>query len=386
MRRAIVGALAVVVVAGVGQSVVGAAPAPETRRAWIVVLDDSVGDPAKVASEHARTHGGAVSHVYSHALKGYSATFSDRGASDVARDRRVAYVEADGTAQATATQSFPPSWGLDRIDQRALPLGNGYTYATDGTGVTAYVVDTGILTSHQDFGGRAFSGYDMTAGGQGQDCNGHGTHVAGTIGGSTYGVAKGVRLVAVRVLDCYGYGSWSGIIAGLDWIVANHGAGTPAVANMSLGGSASSAVDAAVGRVIGDGVTVAVAAGNGNVAGVAQDACKSSPARVAAAVTVGATDISDRKASWSNFGRCLDLFAPGVGITSAWIGSTTDSDTISGTSMATPHTAGAAALYLQGNPGASPGTVQSALIASTTKNVVTSPGKGSQNRLLYTGP
>jgi len=223
----------------------------------------------------------------------------------------------------------------------------------------------------------------VTTGGDANDCNGHGTHVAGTVGGSTYGVADGVRLVAVRVLDCNGSGTTAGVIAGIDWVTGNHQAGQPAVANMSLGGSASYSLDAAVSSSIADGVAYAVAAGNGNRGGVAQDACKSSPARVPTAMTVSATDNNDRKASWANFGSCVDWFAPGVSITSAWYTSDTATNTISGTSMATPHTTGVAALYLQSNPTATPQQVRDALFANATPNVVTSPGAGTPNRLLF---
>jgi subtilisin family serine protease len=248
--------------------------------------------------------------------------------------------------------------------------------------VTAYVIDTGIRLTHDEFGGRAVSGFDAVDGGPADDCNGHGTHVAGTIGGSTYGVAKSVQLVAVRVLNCSGSGTWAGVIAGIDWVTGQHTSG-PAVANMSLGGGASTAVDTAVSNSIADGVTYAVAAGNGNVAGRAQDACKSSPARTPGALTIGAADKADKKASWSNYGNCVDWFAPGVSITSAWIGSDSATNTISGTSMATPHTAGVAALYLQGNPAASPAGVRTALYDNLTKGVVTS-SKTANNHLLFT--
>ncbi len=247
----------------------------------------------------------------------------------------------------------------------------------------AYIIDTGIRLTHSDFGGRAVSGYDSVDGGSADDCNGHGTHVAGTVGGTTYGVAKGVRLVGVRVLDCGGSGTWSGVIAGIDWATADHAAGAPAVANMSLGGGANTAVDDAVRRSVADGISYAIAAGNGNVAGIAQDACKSSPARVAEAMTIGATDRTDKKTSWSNYGKCIDWFAPGLGITSAWYESDTQTKTISGTSMATPHTAGVAALYLQGNPTATSQQVRDALYAATTKGVVTS-SKTANNHLLFT--
>jgi subtilisin family serine protease len=249
--------------------------------------------------------------------------------------------------------------------------------------VNAYVIDTGIRFDHSEFGGRAISGFDAVDGGSADDCNGHGTHVSGTIGGATYGVAKSVTLVGVRVLDCSGSGTTAGVIAGIDWVTGDHAAGAPAVANMSLGGGASTALDTAVRNSIADGVSYAVAAGNGNQGGRAQDACKYSPARVPEAMTVGATDKTDTKTSWSNYGNCVDWFAPGLSITSAWYTSNTATNTISGTSMATPHTAGVAALYLQGSPGASPATVRTALYDNTTKGVVKS-SKTVNNHLLFT--
>jgi len=349
---------------------------------YIIVLEESVARPGAVAAEHTTRFGGNVHHVYRYALNGYAATLSAAAVEAVQRDPRVAYVEADGEVHAVTTQSSA-TWGLDRIDQRALPLSGTFTYTNTGSGVNAYIIDTGIRFSHGDFGGRATSGYDAIDGGTADDCNGHGTHVAGTVGGSTWGVAKSVTLVGVRVLDCDGSGSWSGVIAGVDWVTANHAAGAPAVANMSLGGGASSAVDTAVRNSIADGVSYAVAAGNGNMAGIAQDACKYSPARVAEAMTIGATDKTDRKASWSNYGNCVDWFAPGVSITSAWHTGDTATNTISGTSMATPHVAGVAALYLQSSPGASPSTVRDALYNATTKAIVTS-SKTTNNHLLFT--
>jgi subtilisin family serine protease len=284
------------------------------------------------------------------------------------RDARVLVIEPDGIARAVAVTQSGATWGIDRVDQVNLPLSTTYTYTATGSGVTAYIIDTGINYTHSEFGGRASFGYD-SFGGTGADCNGHGTHVSGTVGGATYGIAKGVTLKAVRVLDCGGSGSWSGVIAGMDWVTQNHTTG-PAVANMSLGGGASSSVDAAVNRMIADGVATAVAAGNGNWIGIPQDACKSSPARVAAAMTIGATNSTDARASWSNYGNCVDWFAPGVGIKSAWTGSNTATNTISGTSMATPHTTGVAALYLQTHASASAQTVRDALYALTTKDKV----------------
>lgn len=292
------------------------------------------------------------------------------------RDPRVAYVEQDQTVTTTATQSGA-TWGLDRIDQRRLPLDGRYVYNTTAPDVTAYIIDTGIRADHQEFGGRVVGGVTAIQDGRGSgDCNGHGTHVAGTVGGSTYGVAKGVRLFAVRVLDCAGSGSNSGVIAGVDWVSYNHR--KPAVANMSLGGGASRALDDAVSASISRGVTYVVAAGNEN-----QNACNSSPARVGSAVTVGASTRSDSRASFSNYGSCLDLFAPGQDITAAWSSSGGATNTISGTSMASPHVAGAAALYLQSNQSASPSTVASRIINSATTGALSSIRTGSPNRLLY---
>jgi subtilisin family serine protease len=289
-------------------------------------------------------------------------------------------VEPDGIATIVTTQTGA-TWGLDRIDQRA-GLNTMYNYTNTGTGVTAYILDTGIRFSHSEFGGRAVSGFDAVDGGSADDCNGHGTHVAGTVGGANYGVAKNVSLVAVRVLNCSGSGTWSGVIAGIDWVTAHHAAGTPAVSNMSLGGGANTSVDNAVRNMIADGVSSAVAAGNGNQGGRAQDACKYTPARVSQAMTIGATDQSDRKTSWSNYGTCVDWFAPGLNITSAWYNGNTATRTISGTSMATPHTAGVAALYLEDNPGASPSAVSAALAANNTRGVVLN-SKTANNHLLF---
>ncbi len=342
---------------------------------YIVTLEDDVATTPTEAARRAEARGAEVSYVYSSALRGYAASLPQALLSVLLADPDVAAVEPDREVRLTASQPDAP-YGLDRIDQRALPLSTSYDYTATGAGVTAYVIDTGIRVSHQDFGGRAVSGFDAVDGGSAEDCNGHGTHVAGTVGGATYGVAKDVRLVGVRVLDCAGSGATSGVIAGVDWVTAQHAPGQPAVANLSLGGFASNALDKAVQRSIADGVSYAVAAGNGNAAGIAEDACSVSPARVPEALTVGASNSADRAASFSNYGSCVDLFAPGVDVTSAWFDGDTSTNTISGTSMASPHVAGVAALYLQGAPSASPARVASAIASASTQDVVTGPRRG----------
>ena len=348
---------------------------------YIVVLDDSVvGERGEysiagyMADDMARSYRGKVKHVYKHALNGFSVEMSEADAEAMSQDYRVAFVEEDGIMTADATQTNPP-WGLDRIDQRNLPLNATYNYNWTGSGVRVYIIDTGIRTTHNQFGGRASNVFDAF-GGSGSDCNGHGTHVAGTVGGSTYGVAKSSMPRGVRVLDCNGSGSTSGVIAGVDWVRQNFIA--PAVANMSLGGGASTALDNAVNSLSNAGVAIAVAAGNSNA-----NACNSSPARAVNAITTGSTTTTDARSSFSNFGTCVDLFAPGSGILSAWFTSNTATATLSGTSMASPHVAGVAALYKQANPSASATTVRNAIVNNATTNVVTNAGTGSPNRLLY---
>ncbi|GAA3823014.1 hypothetical protein GCM10022226_49380 [Sphaerisporangium flaviroseum] len=357
-------------------------PADLVPGSYIVVLKNG-GDVDSAARQLTGRHGGSFSRTYHYALRGFAVRASSDQAKKLAADPAVAYVQQNSVVRASDTQPSPPSWGIDRIDQRNLPLNSSYTYGPTGAGVRAYIVDTGIRVTHSDFGGRASIGFDAIGDGQnGQDCNGHGTHVAGTTGGSAYGVAKGVSLVAVRVLNCSGSGTTDQVIAGIDWVTAN--AVKPAVANMSLGGSTNTALDNAVKRSVASGVGYAIAAGNGFLGLFAQNACNTSPARVPEAITVSITDTTDRKPSWGNIGTCVDLFAPGYNITSAWKDSDGSTNTISGTSMSTPHVTGASALYLQGHPAATPQQVRDAIVTNATTGVVVSPGSGSPNRLLYT--
>ncbi|MBM0228829.1 S8 family serine peptidase [Micromonospora sp. ATA51] len=349
---------------------------------YIVVLKDHKASPSEVratASALAAANGGTVRHVFTKALKGYSAAMNRRQAERLAADPDVAYVEQVRRYSATDTQSNPPSWGLDRIDQTTAKADRSYTYPTTGAGVTAYILDTGIDLDHQEFGGRAGSGYDFIDNDpDAQDCEGHGTHVAGTVGGTKYGVAKGVKLVAVRVLDCEGSGTSEQIINGIEWVTTN--AAKPAVANMSLGfNGTDQAVNDAVTRSVAAGITYSVAAGNGM-----QDACGVSPASVPTAITVGATDRVDFRAWFSNYGNCLDTFAPGVSIVSAAKGTTDGSTAMNGTSMASPHVAGAAALLLEANPKWTPQQVRDSIVTSGISGAVHDT-MGSVDRLLHVG-
>jgi subtilisin family serine protease len=354
-----------------GAPLLSAAPGRGVDGEYIVVLKDGA-NPHSVAA----ITGAGPRHVYTAVLNGFSASLNQGQLNALRNNPAVAYIEQDQLVSVSTTQTGA-TWGLDRIDQRSRPTDGNYNYTPTGAGVHAYIIDTGILTSHTQFTGRIGNGYDaVTSGGSANDCNGHGTHVAGTVGGTTYGVAKGVTLHPVRVLNCSGSGTNAGVIAGMDWVANNHV--KPAVANMSLGGGASTATDDAVNRMHNNGVTVVVAAGNEN-----QNACNVSPARAGNAITVGSTTSTDARSSFSNYGTCVDVFAPGSSITSAWYTSTTATNTISGTSMASPHVAGVAALYLQGAPSATPAAVVNAITSTATTGVVTSAGTGSPNRLVY---
>ena len=395
---------------------------PKPAESYIVVLNEDVlpaplDDVAGLVTTLVATYGGNITHIYEHALIGFAAELTPSQVTDLLADPRIGLIEKDQIMGISATQNNA-TWGLDRIDQRNLPLDSQYSYDNDGAGAHVYIIDTGIRNSHQEFTGRIGTGFNAVATGGGgflglfsandvkanflfgggdgfgglfgggggggndtpatEDCNGHGTHVASTAAGTTWGVAKKATVHAVRVLDCGGSGLNSDVIEGVDWVTGNHQ--KPAVANMSLGGGASSALDQAVRNSIAAGVSYAVAAGNDNV-----DACGGSPNRVAEAVTVGSTESDDDRSSFSNHGTCVDIFAPGTSIRAASHSNDTGSKNLSGTSMASPHVAGAAALILSENPGATPAQVMSELTNSATPNVLSNIRTGSPNLLLYTG-
>jgi subtilisin family serine protease len=389
MTRRTLAILAPIVVAAVAAPTATAErPLPDDR--YIVVLDREVDRPGEVANSHERRYEVRAKAVFHSALIGYAAEVPSDEVAELRADDRVAYVEPDSLVEVATTQENP-TWGLDRIDERGLPLNDRYRYDNTGSGVTAYIIDTGIRPTHSQFDGRAEADRDFVDPdhpngphyNDGKDCNGHGTHVAGTVGGERYGVAKQVSLVGVRVLDCEGFGLTSEVIDGIDWVKSDHQGDEPAVANLSLAGGRSDALDGAVRRAINDGVSFAVAAGNGNFLGVAIDACKSSPARVENVMTVAASTKNDERPGFSNFGDCVDWFAPGKGIKSAWHESDDATMKLDGTSMASPHTAGVAALYLDDHSGASPNKVQNELLDETTKNKISS-AKSENNHLLYT--
>jgi len=356
---------------------------------YIVALDDDVGDVTAAADALTRTH-----HRNLRAVHGFVADLPASEAAALLDQPGVKYVEQDsmagggsiGEPAELATQASPPGWGLDRIDQRDLPLNQRYVYSQTGRGVTAYILDSGINASHADFGARVRNGFNFSPTSPPGDCNGHGTHVAGIAGGSVHGVAKEVSLVAVRVLDCENRGFISDIVDGIGWAIEDHQSGQPAVLNISIYSDApSKSFDAAINAAIADGITVCVLAGNGTANdGIATDACAISPARVLNAITVSATTIFDGKAFFANFGTCVDIFAPGSQIESDWYSSDTATAFDSGTSMATPHVTGAAALYLQSHPDAAPAAVASAIIAAASLNKIQNAGAASPNRLLFT--
>ena len=345
---------------------------------YIVVFKDSIVDPAAETATAMRGAGGQVHHTYAHAIKGFAATIPDAALQGIRNNPNVDYIEQDKTVSLNqVSPENQATWGLDRIDQADRPLDTLYHYNYTGAGVNAFIIDTGIRFDHVEFTGRVLPGYNVISDANGtNDCNGHGTHVSGTVGGTTWGVAKAVSLVPVRVLDCTGSGSYSGVIAGIDWVAGS--TLRPAVANMSLGGGVSSSVNSAVAGAVNKGVVMVVAAGNSNA-----DACNYSPASEPSAITVGAIASDDSRASYSNYGTCVDIFAPGTSITSAWSTSNTASNTISGTSMATPHVTGVAALALAANPAASPSAVASFLTTNATANKISAVGTGSPNLLVF---
>jgi subtilisin family serine protease len=344
---------------------------------YIVVLQDGAATPAALIAT--RAAGGTVSTVYETVLDGFAAALSPAALAAVRAIAGVSYVAQDQVVSVTDIQD-PATWGLDRVDQRNLPLNMQYEYNRTGDGVTTYVIDTGINAAHQDFTGRIKPGYDTVGDGQGtNDCNGHGTHVSGTVGGTTWGIAKDVNLVPVRVIGCGSSGTWEDVIDGIEWVGENHV--DVSNATMSIGGGGYQPADDAAAALVDLGVAFTIAAGNS-----AADACGYSPAREPKVITVGGTASTDREYTATNHGPCLDIYAPGEEITSAWIGGSSAQNTISGTSMATPHVAGAIALRLEVKPGHSPAKLGKWLKKKSSKNKITDPGPGSPNRLLYTAP
>lgn len=351
---------------------------PLAAKRYIVVYNDNIAGPQSATSQILQSIGAQADYVYGAAIKGFAATMTTDAVARLRQDPRVKYIEEDGIVHITVTQS-PATWGLDRIDQRNLPLTSSYTYNNTGAGVHFYGIDTGIRGTHTEFTGRMGAGANFIPDGGGTlDCNGHGTHTASTAAGTVYGVAKGMTLHPVRVLDCAGSGTYAQVIAGIDWVTQNRI--LPAVANMSLGGGFDQATNDAVTASIAAGVVYSISSGNSSTS-----ACGFSPASTPNAITVNATTITDARAGFSNFGTCTDIFAPGNNITAGYGTSNTATAVLSGTSMSAPHVAGVAGLYLQANPGATPAQVATAITSNATLSKVTSPGTGSPNRLLFMG-